>query len=431
MATLSEKAKQLVKDEIKEQIKEAYQKGLEGSDQFKELSKRQPNKLYPGMSEKWNKEQGFDSAYDLDTGVVSHSPKKLHNFDNYELADDGGFSGNDGLSDFLQAVKNNDIRALSNCQITEKDISTDISPGSFCVPSKFLAQMIDFMSEESIVMPRATHYKLARGQGNSLTIPCYDATDFTEGKVSGISLEFVPEGGSMTETTPKLRQVKLELNKIAGYVEVTDETLMSSAINTSELISGLFGRALAFMLDRNFILTGTGAGRPLSIVSGGDFLGVAGESGQDAGTIVVENVSGMLKKLAVGAWKRGLFLANVSLIDDLMRLAWATGTSYIPCPAYNSKTGRWNIMGIDLKFSQHTNYIGSKNCLILADFSRYLVLTRDQMTIKFDPYTQATSGKNRYILNYFVDGQSADNNDTQYADGTSTVSSFVGINAIA
>jgi len=279
-------------------------------------------------------------------------------------------------------------------------------------------------------MPRAKQYKLARGQGDTLTVPCYEAYDFTSGAVSGISLAFTPEGGSISETTPELRQISLKLNKISGYCQVTDESLMSSAINASELVSNLFGKALAFTLDRNFILTGSGSGTPLAIINGNDFLGQAGETEQDSGTVVVENISGMLKKLHVGAWGKALFIANVSTIDDLMRLAWAVGTSYIPCPAYNTKTGKWNIMGIDLKFSQHTNYIGSANCIILADFSRYIVLTRDQMSIKFDPYTQATSGKNRYIFNYFVDAQSADSKAVEYADGTSQVSCFVGLNAI-
>jgi HK97 family phage major capsid protein len=398
---------QLIENSIKDKVKKTL--GPYQDELFEKINKPLPNKLLGGGQE---------------------SVKKLHNFDNYELANDGGFSGNKGFTDFLKSVRNNDIKALSNCEITEKDISTNVAPGSFIIPSKFVAQMIDFMSEESIVMPRAKQYKLARGQGDTLKVPCYEAYDFTEGKVSGISLAFTPQGSSMTETTPELRQVSLKLNKIAGYCEVTDESLLSSSINASELVSGLFGRALAWTLDRNFILTGSGSGIPLSIINGNDFLGQAGETGQDAGTVKVENISGMLKKLHVGAWGKALFISNVSLIDDLMRLAWAVGTSYIPCPAYSSKTGKWNILGIDLKFSQHTNYIGSANCIILADFSRYIVLTRDQMSIKFDPYTQATSGKNRYIFNYFVDGQSADSKAVEYADGTSQVSSFVGLNAI-
>ncbi|MBA7701072.1 hypothetical protein ES703_109803 [subsurface metagenome] len=406
-------SKSEVENLISDSVEKAVLKKIKPytDDLFEEVNKIRPNKLLTG-------------------GQETETVKKLYNFDNYELTDDGGFSGNKGLTDFLKAVRNNDIRALDNCQVTEKDIRSDIAPGSFIVPSKFLAQMIDFMSEESIVMPRAKQYKLARGQGSELTIPAYEGYDFTEGKVSGISLAFTPEGGSISETTPELRQISLKLNKISGYCQVTDEALMSQAINASELVSGLFGRALAFTLDKYFILSGSGSGCPLAIINGNDFLGQAGETEQDAGTVKVENISGMLKKLHVGAWKKALFIANVSTIDDLMRLAWAVGTSYIPCPAYNTKTGKWNIMGIDLKFSQHTNYIGSANCIILADFSRFLVLTRDQISIKFDPYSQAVSGKNRYIFNYYVDAQSADSNKTEYADGTSQVSSYVGLNAI-
>lgn len=402
-------------DRLKELVGEIAEDKIRGTlkpftdEFFEQLNKTKPNKLL---------------------GEGQKPAQKLHNFDNYELSDDSGFSGDSGFTDFLKAVKDNNIRALDNCRITEKDIRSDIAPGSFLVPSKFLATMLQFVSEESIVMPRATTFRLARGQGDSLKIPAYEAYDFTGGAVSGISLGFVPEGGSIPKTTPELRQVSLKLNKIAGYDQITDEALMSQAINASELISGLFGRALAWTLDRTFILDGTGSGQPLACVEGNDYLGQAGEESQDAGTVKVENITGMLRKLHVGAWKDALFIANVSLIDDLARLAWAVGTSYIPCPTYNIKTGKWNIMGIDLKFSQHTNFIGSENCIILANFSRYIVLTRDQMTIKFDPYTEATSGKSKYIISYYVDAQSADSKATSYADGTSQVSSFVGLNAI-
>lgn len=401
---VNERVSKTIEEAVLKQIK-PYTDSL-----FEEANKIKPNKLL---------------------GEGQKPVKKLHNFDNYELSDDGGFSGNNGLTDFLKAVRDNDIKALNDCRVIEKDIRSDVAPGSFIVPSKFLARMLDFVVEESIVMPRAMQFKLARGQGDSLKIPCYEAYDFTGGAVSGISLGFTPEGENISETTPELRQVSLKLNKIAGYTEITDESLLSSAINASELVSNLFGKALAWTLDRHFILTGTGSGQPLACVSGNDFLVQDGEESQDASTVIVENITGMLKRLHVGAWKKALFIANVSLIDDLARLAWAIGTSYIPCPTYNIKTGKWNILGIDLKYSQHTNYIGSANCIILADFSRYIVLTRDQLTVKFDPYSQAVSGKNRYVFSYYVDAQSADSKVVEYADGTSQVSSFVGLNAIA
>ena len=404
MATeLTERAKELVEIEVKKALLENFK----NSDQYKWLNAPAgPNKLLGG----------------------GEKPKqKLHNFDNTDLDNDGGFNK---LSDFLVAVKKNDIQALRNCQPVEKDIRSDMMPGAAIIPSKFLAQMIDFMAEESIVMPRAQQFKLSRGQGSELSVPGYEAYDFTSGAVSGINLYFKGEGAAMTETTPTLRQVALKLNKITGWCNVTDETLMSSAINADELIGGLFGRALAWTLDRHFILTGTGAGEPLACVNGNDYIGVAGESGQGAGSINAFNCANLMKKLYPEAWKKAIFIANQSLITDLMRLSFPSGTSYIAIPAYNKDNGKWNIMGIDLKFSQHANYIGSANCLMLADFSRYAVLTRDQMSIKFDPYTLATSGVNRFILNYFVDGQSLDSKVTQHADATTTMTSFTGINAI-
>ena len=358
-------------------------------------------------------------------GEDNKPKQKFTSYNDNEIQEDGSFKN---LGHFLKAVRNNDLAKLGNLLPETKDIRTDVAPGSFIVPAKFENNIIQFMAEESLVMPRAKQYKLGHNEGLTLKIPAYDAYDFTDNAVSGIKMYFRAEGATISETEPKLRQVELRLHKIAGIVDVTDESLLSNSVNIDSMLSELIGRALSWTLDRYMIKDGVGSGQPLAVVNGNDFVSVGKEVGQTEG-FIADNSAEMLKHLYPEAWGKALFISSVSLIKDLMASHFNIGVSALPILPFNFSTQKFNLLGIELKFSQHATNTGSANCLMLADFSRYAVLSRDTLLVKFDPYTKAGEGLNRYIFSYYVDGQSLDSNKTTLADSVNTMTSFCGLSA--
>ena len=408
---LTERAKQLIQDEIKEKIEEAYQKGLEGSEQFKALMKPLPNKLLTGM-------KGYESQ------------EKFHSLDTHEQRDSKGF---DSFRDFLKCVHEKDYKALENCRVETKDMLAGEAPGSMLIPSKFVAEIIDSMQEKEIVRNLARVYKIKRGAGETATIPAVQSYDFSS-NVAGLQAYWKGEGATYTESTPTLRQIDLKLNKLTILTDMSEELIYGSAINTDSLITGLFGNACAFELDNCFITTaGTGAGKPLSIANGNDLISITAESGQDADTLNAHNIGNMMKRLTPGAWNSAVWLCSVDNILQLLKLGFAMGTGYIPLKAFNEVNGKFFLLGRPVIFTQFCGALGEANSIMLCNWSRYAILSRDNMMIRSD---EGKSGTNfskdlvSYKLTYYIDGQPMDNSVTTLKDGTTTVSNFISVPAI-
>lgn len=398
---LSETAKTAVEDIAKEQIKEYFDSRL--------ISNVNPNKM-------------FGSG-----GLDTKSFDKAHKFDTYDKYDDGGF---DNFSDFLKCVKEKNYSKLE--AVETKDIEAGQAPGSFLIPQKYVADVVKGLEEKMIVMPLAKNYKIKRGQGESVLVPCIESYDYSSSTpVAGIDVYFTAEGATISEVTPTIRQLSLKLNKVSAVCDVTEELLFSSAVNTGDLINEIFSEALSFKLDSVFLTSaGTGSGLPLSIVSGGDIISVSGESGQDSDTLIALNVANMLKRLMPSAWNDSVWVCSVSNIPQLLQAGFAKGTSYMPLKVFNEVSGKYYLLGRPVLFSQHTGSLGDANSIMLCNFKKYAILTRDTMMIRVDTSAGFKQDIVSYKLTYYVDAQSVNSKTTTLADGVNTVSNFVSIASI-
>ena len=391
---LTERAKELLQSEIKEQ--------------FKQLMKPLPNKLLTGM-------KGYED-------------KPLHGFDTYEQRDDKGFST---FRDFVKCVHEKNYEALDKCRPEQKDLLSGEAGGSFLIPSKFQAEIINDMAIKEIVRPLARNFSLKRGEGESLTIPAVQAYDYSS-NVAGLQAYWKGESASYTESNPTIRQIELKLNKLTILTDLSEELIFGSAVNTDKLMTGLFSDACAFELDNRFILNGSGAGMPLAFVNGGDLKTITAEDGQDTDTLKAENIANMMKGLAPGAWNSAVWLCSVDNIMQLLKLGFAVGTSYIPMKAFTESNGKFYLLGRPVIFTQFCDYLGQANSIMLVNLPAYATLTRDNMMIRSDEgkgagfKTDTVSMK----LTLYVDGQPINNSVTTLKDGVTTVANFVTVPAI-
>jgi len=363
-------------------------------------------------------------------GEGQESVEKFHNFDTYEEQDSKGF---DSFQDFLKCVHEKNYPALENCRVESKDILAGEAPGSMLIPSKYVAEIITAMKEREIVRNLARKYKIKKGQGEIATIPAVQSYDFSE-NVAGLQTYWKGEGASYTESTPTLRQLQLRLNKLTILTQMSEEIIFASAVNTDSLLTGLFADAVSFELDNVFITSaGTGSGKPLSVANGSDLLTITAESGQDPDTLNAENIGNMMKRLTPGAWNSAVWLCSVDNILQLLKLGFAMGTAYIPLKAFNEVNGKFFLLGRPVIFTQFCGALGEANSIMLCNWKRYAILTRDTMLIRSD---EGKSGTNftkdlvSFKLTYYVDGQPMDSSVTTLKDGTTTVANFITIPAI-
>ena len=407
---LTDKARQL----IQEQVKDAFDTNISKliNTKFAEagFNKPLPNKLLTGM-------KGYESQ------------EKLHGFDDYELRDSKGF---DSFRDFLKCIHEKNYTALNNCRPEQKDLLAGEAGGSFLIPTKFQAEIINDMAIKEIVRPLCRNYTIKRGQGESLTIPAVSAYDFSS-NVAGLQAYWKGESASYTESQPTIRQLSLKLNKLTILTDLSEELIFASGINTDSLITGLFSDACAFELDNRFILSGTGAGMPLAFGLGNDLISITAESGQTTDTLIAENIGNMLKRLTPGAWNSAVWLCSVDNIMMLLKLGFAVGTSYIPMKAFSESNGKFYLLGRPVIFTQFCGALGEANSIMLANLKGgYATLTRDNMMIRSDEgkgagfKTDTVSMK----LTMYVDGQPINNEVTTLKDGSTTVSNFISVPAI-
>jgi len=376
---------------------------------FEQINQPQKNKMFSPPA---------DGADGQDKAVYGYARKAK---DMFGEGVDNGFSS---LGEVLLAIKNNDHSKL---QRLEKDmIEGTGETGGFLLPSQFSNEIIDLMLEEEICRKRCKIYSLPKGKGNTLTIPALSDYDHSS-NIAGINVYWTAEAGAYTESTNvKIRQLQLKLNKLTTLVDMSEELVEDSAIKTSTLLSGIFAKALAFEID-SCVLTdsGTGAGMPLSFTNSNAVISVSGESGQDADTINVYNITNMIARIHPASFNKSIFLSSLSNLGELLRLNLPIGTAGTWYHAFNEVSGVWRLFSRPVIFTEHCAVLGDAGNLQLIDFSRYAMLIREGISVKSDTSLGFKSDMISFKASLRIDGQPLDTSPTTLKDGTTTVSPYI------
>lgn len=261
-------------------------------------------------------------------------------------------------------------------EIKQKAAGTGLSEGDaeyggYLIPPEFKEQILKVAVERSNILSKCTIVPMAT---NAIQFPYVNGFDRSSGLIhGGIKFYWVDEEGAITSSRPKVGKVELRLKKVAGLCYLTDEILQDSPVSMRPLVEEGFPEALAYTID-NVLINGTGAGQPLGVLNAPCLVEVAKEDGQDADTIVFENIVKMYARI----WrkKNGEWYANDDTFPQLATMSLAVGTGgapvWLPAGAASGKPYD-TLMGKPLNWMEHCQTLGDKGDIILADFSQYLV----------------------------------------------------------
>ena len=250
----------------------------------------------------------------------------------------------------------------------------DDSQGGFLVPEEFRNQLLNVSLENSIVRPRATRIPMAT---NRVVMPAVIDDDHSTDFFGGITIARTAEGAQKTKKNPVFGQVALTLHKLTGLVYVSDELLEDSPISLQPIITNLFGQAIAFTEDSDF-LTGDGSNKALGVFNTNNpaLVTAAKESGQSANTILFENITKMWQRLHSSSMRNAVWIANNDTFTQLATMSLAVGTGGVPVymPA-NGVAGApfGTLMGRPLFLSEKMATLGDLNDIGVADFSTYFI----------------------------------------------------------
>lgn len=304
----------------------------------------------------------------------------------------------------------------------------DLTQGGALVPTEFKATLLMTTLEASVVKQRATAIPMST---NRITIPAVVDSNHSSHYFGGIIPYRTAEGGQKTAKKPELGQVSLNLHKLTGLTYVSDELLEDSPISIPPLLNQLFGMAIGFEEDDDYLM-GSGAGRPLGAFNAGNpsIIAQAKETGQAAATIVWENISKMWSRLHPSCHAKAVWVANNECFPQLASMSMPVGTGGVPVwlPANGASASPFGtLMGRPLILSEKMQALGTQGDIGLADFSQYLVAEKaggglkaaTSIHLRFD-YDETAF---RWVLRY--DGQPWWLSTLTPKRGTATLSPFV------
>lgn len=307
--------------------------------------------------------------------------------------------------------------------------------GGFAVPPDFRNEiMIKVMGENSL----ASLCDVVPTQSNNFTCPIDETTPWqTSG---GILASWDQEAAAATQSKPALGQVNIRLNKLRALVPVTEELLEDSSAMDAYLRRKA-PEKIAFKVNLA-IVQGTGAGQPLGFMSSGCLVTVSKESGQQADTIVGNNITKMYTAMSSNSKSRGVWLVNPDVMPMIMKLSIPgtdnTGNAvtgwgallYVP-PGGLSATPYGTLLGRPIIETQACETLGDVGDILFADLSQYLLLTKGgvnprvetSMHLWFDQDLMAF----KFVLR--VGGQPWWSTTHSARDGSQTFAPFVALEA--
>lgn len=272
--------------------------------------------------------------------------------------------------------------------------------GGFSVPEEYGAFLLDKSMESEIIRPRAAVWSMSY---ETKKVPAFDSNDRSVNLFGGISGEWLAEGQTGTRKTAKLRLIQLTAKKLACFSQASNE-LIADGMSFEEMLAGALIKGVGWYMDYAFI-NGTGEDQPLGILNDTALITVIKEQNQTAATITYNNVVNMFARLAPSCFTKAVWLANPSVIPQLLTMTINIGTAGAQIPVFKEESGRFTLLGKEVIFTEKCPALGAKGDLILADLSQYAIGMRKEIALDRSNVPGWMEDMTDYRVIVRVDGQ--------------------------
>ncbi len=281
------------------------------------------------------------------------------------------------------------------------------SDGGFLVQTDFSSEILKQVFETSVIASRVRRIPIS-GNANSIKINGIDETSRATGsRYGGIRGYWADEAEEKTASKPKFRKIELNLKKLVGLCYATDELLEDASALEGVIRQG-FTSEFGFLLD-DAIINGAGAGMPLGIMNAESLVEVDKEAGQDAATLVFENVVKMYSRLFATSRQNAVWLINQNVEPQLFAMSMAVGTGGVPVymPAGGISGAPYStLFGRPVLPIEQCQTLGTKGDIILADFPNgYILAEKGGMKSDMSIHVRFVYDESVFRFVMRVDGQ--------------------------
>lgn len=185
-------------------------------------------------------------------------------------------------------------------------------------------------------------------------------------------------------------QITLNAHSLYGLSYASEEILERSPVSFAAILQAGFRDQFQSHLI-NERLNGTGVGEFEGIMNNPALITIVKESGQDADTIVYENLIAMRAR----CWNYGnaVWIANHDCLPQLMSIVFPGTLGGFPVWQTSAREGEPDMLfGRPVVFTEYAKTVGDKGDIILADWSQYLegtykpIRSAESMHVRFEAH---------------------------------------------
>ncbi len=308
------------------------------------------------------------------------------------------------------SISGNDSGALDKRLVRAPTGAGEVGPdaGGFLVQTDFYAEIMQRAFTGGKILSRVFKLPISTS-ANGIKIPGIDETSRATGsRWGGVSMAWASEGDAGGTGKPKFRLIELDLKKLLGFWNVSDELLEDTTALTA-IGTVAFTQEYIFMVEDG-CFRGTGAGQPLGILKAPAKVTIAKEQGQAAATIVMNNLTKMWAALDERSEENSVWMCNRNAIPQLIALNAPIGTAgalvFMP-PGGLSGTPYGSLLGRPVMTTEYNETLGTEGDIVLVDWSQYVMCDKAALQAMSSMHVRFLTDEMVFRFRYRVDGQPA------------------------
>ena len=248
--------------------------------------------------------------------------------------------------------------------------------GGFALQEDFAGAILESAVQSSPLLNRLDRYTCSSA-ANAMRWLHADETDVSTSVFGGIQMYWAAEGATVAASKPRFREMKLDLEKMMGFLYCTDEMLQDAAFMTGFASTG-FSLAADRLLTEA-VIAGDGVGKPLGLINSGALVTVAKEQSQANYTFVGNNAVKMQASAMPRNRERLVWLMHPDVEEQLPLLSIQSGdeSKFLWNPegglgAFDTQ----RVLNKPVLFEDSCSALGTKGDILLVDPFQYILLTK-------------------------------------------------------
>lgn len=319
--------------------------------------------------------------------------------------------------------------------------TTSGAQGGYTLPIQFVNELYRLMGEESFMWNLCFKLPMtAREAWIPALAQTGNPTAGSSSFYSGVQLTWQPEGASITEKEPTMRQVKIVNNDLVMVLVASNQLMQDNAVGMDTIITTLLKEAAAWAADY-YTLRGNGsAGQPIGIVTSVS-TGPTLLQNRNATGLNMVDVANMATRYW-GKWSDAVWICNRFVLQDLIQMVDSTNGRLVwlnQAPAQSAKDGGplaqeipMTLLGAPIILTEKLPARGTSGDVLLIDPTKYVIGDRMGIQIESSPYAGTMFQTNQTMWRAIVrfGGQPWPDGQIVLADGGNLekVSPFIQLN---